>query len=110
MPPSDENCEPINEHDGNKIMHITLPISDETSLLGSDVMGEWSPAFILGNNFAASINTESKEEADRLFNALSKGGQVTMPMNQTFWGAYFGMFTDAFGVNWMINFDEKPSQ
>ena len=48
------------------------------------------------------------EAADKLFNGLSAGGQVTMPINQTFWGAYFGMFTDKFGIHWMVNFDEQP--
>jgi PhnB protein len=49
------------------------------------------------------------EEADQLFGALSEGGQVTMPMNKTFWGSYFGMFSDRFGINWMINYDEQPN-
>ena len=55
--------------------------------------------------FSISINAESKEEADKLFNNLSAGGMVMMPMNDTFWGAYFGMFTDKFAINWMINYD-----
>lgn len=106
MPPSEE-CQPMNEADGNKIMHVTLPISKETCLMGSDTGGEWASNFKEGNNFSISINAESREEADKLFNALSAGGQVTMPMNQTFWGAYFGMFSDKFGINWMVNFDEQ---
>ena len=59
-----------------------------------------------GNNFSISISTDSKGEADRLFNGLSAGGTVTMPMNKTFWGGYFGMFTDKFGINWMVSFNE----
>ena len=59
-----------------------------------------------GNNFSVSINADSKEEADKLFNGLSAGGNIIMPMEKTFWGAYFGMFTDKFGINWMVNFDE----
>ena len=59
-----------------------------------------------GNNFSVSINADSKEEADNLFNGLSAGGTVIMPMEKTFWGAYFGMFTDKFGIHWMVNFDE----
>jgi PhnB protein len=106
MPKEEENCQPMDEADGDKIMHVTLPISKETCLMGSDTGGEWASHFKLGNNFSVSINADSKEEADKLFNALSSGGQVTMPMDQTFWGAYFGMFTDKFGINWMVNFDE----
>jgi len=108
MPPA-ENCPPMSEEDANKIMHVTLPISKETCLMGSDTGGEWAPTFVQGNNFSININPESKEEADKLFNGLSAGGQVTMPMNNTFWGAYFGMFTDKFGINWMINFEAQQS-
>lgn len=88
----------------DKIMHISLPISQETMLMGSDVGGEWASSFQPGNNFSISINTDSKEETDRLFNGLSDGGVVTMPLQTTFWGDYFGMWIDKFGVNWMISF------
>jgi PhnB protein len=108
MPQNDENCQPMNEADGEKIMHVTLPISNETCLMGSDTFGEWASQFIQGNNFSISINADNKEEADKLFDALSVDGKVMMPMNKTFWGAYFGMFTDKFGINWQVNFDEKP--
>lgn len=103
MPPQ-EGCEPMNEEFGNKIMHVSLPIGN-TILMGSDTGGEWAPTFVQGNNFSISINADSKEEADVLFNGLSAGGMVTMPMADTFWGAYFGMFTDKFGINWMVNYD-----
>lgn len=108
MPNNDPNCPPLSEVDGNKIMHVTLPISKETCLMASDSVGEWAPKFIEGNNFSVSINANSIAEADILFNALSKDGKISMPMNKTFWGAYFGMFTDKFGINWMVNFDEQP--
>jgi PhnB protein len=72
--------------------------------MGSDTGGEWAPTFVQGNNFSISLNTDSREEADHLFNGLSDGGQVTMPMENTFWGDYFGMFTDKFGINWMVSF------
>ena len=108
MPPQ-EGIPPLSEEDKNKVMHVTLPISKETCLMGSDTMGEWAPTFVQGNNFSVSINTESKEEADKLFNALSTDGKITMPMADTFWGAYFGMFTDKFGIGWMVNFD-TPQQ
>jgi PhnB protein len=94
----------------DKIMHVSLPVSKETMLMGSDTGGEWAANYKEGNNFSISINAGSKEEADKLFNGLSAGGQVTMPMNNTFWGAYFGMFTDKFGINWMVNFDMQPQK
>jgi PhnB protein len=100
---------PLPEADQNKIMHMSLPIGN-TVLMGSDSAGEWGGKKIVGNNISLSINTESTEEADRVFNGLSAGGTVTMPLNKTFWGAYFGMFTDKFGINWMVNYDETPAK
>ena len=84
-------------------MHVSLPISDEAVLMGSDTGGEWATDFKQGNNFSISINASSKEEADRLFNALSDGGNISMPMAETFWESYFGMLTDKFGINWMVS-------
>lgn len=106
MPPTDG--QKIPESQLEKIMHVSLPISKETSLMGSDSSPEFGQATVMGNNVTISINAESKDEADRLFNGLSAGGKVTMPMNTTFWGAYFGMFTDKFGIHWMVNFDTTP--
>jgi len=96
----------IDSKDAEKIMHVSLPISKETMIMGSDTGGEWASNFKQGNNFSISINTDTKAEADRVFNGLSAGGKVTMPMNKTFWGDYFGMFTDKFGINWMVSFNE----
>lgn len=87
-----------------KVLHVSLPISAETALLGCDT-GHFSPKADFGNNFSISINTHSKEEADRMFSMLTDGGQVQMPMDITFWGAYYGMCTDRYGINWMINVD-----
>jgi PhnB protein len=106
MPPA-ENCPPPSAEEGERIMHVSLPISKETVLMGSDSTS-FSGDVTFGNNFSVSINAASKDEANRLFNGLSQGGKVIMPMDNTFWGAYFGMFTDQFGVNWMVNFDEFP--
>ncbi len=94
---------PISEEDKEKIMHVSMPISKETFLMGSDVAGEWSATYKEGNNFSVSINTATKEEADRLFEGLSQEGKVIMPMDVTFWGSYFGNFVDKFGVQWMIS-------
>ena len=106
MPPSTEGPK-VSANEENRIMHITLPISKETSLMGSDTGGEWASDFKQGNNITISINADSKSEADKIFNGLSKDGQVRMPMADTFWGSYFGMLTDKFGINWMMSFDAK---
>lgn len=93
----------VSEEEGNKVMHISLPISKETVLMGSDAAGEWVGKTIFGTNFTLSIKADSKEDADRLYNGLSEAGIQSMPMSETFWSSYFGMFTDKFGINWMIS-------
>ncbi|MNE03532.1 hypothetical protein D3C80_960380 [compost metagenome] len=105
MPAGDGNPT-LSEEDANKIMHISLPIGKDSVLMGSDSNAA-SGEVVFGGNISISINTESKQEAEKLFNGLSAGGNPFMPMNQTFWGAYFGMFVDKFGINWMVNFDEN---
>lgn len=107
MPPQEGKT--VSPEDGEKIMHVSLQIGN-TVLMGSDTGGEWASYYKEGNNFSISINTDSKNEADRLFSTLSAGGSVTMPMNSTFWGDYFGMFTDKFGINWMVSFNEKQAE
>lgn len=104
MPESDGNPS-LSKEDSNKIMHISLPIGAHSVLMGSD-SNSTSGAVTFGQNMSVSINTLSREEADRFFNGLSENGVISMPMTDTFWGAYFGMCTDKFGVNWMVNFDE----
>lgn len=101
--PSGEGYE-MPEADKQKIMHVSLPIGTSI-LMGSDSGGDWAPSLVQGNNFSVSVTAESKEEADRLFNGLADGGKVTMPLDNTFWGDYFGMLTDRFGINWMMSFN-----
>ena len=102
--PVQEGVPPFPKELDNKIMHVYFPISKETALFGSDVGGEWASTFSQGNNFSISIHADSREEAERLFYGLSAGGKVSMPLADTFWGDYFGTFTDRFGINWMISF------
>lgn len=104
MPPQEGMPASTGEMD-NRIMHVSLPISAETLLMGSDTMPGMAPDLTVGNNFSISIGVNSKEEADKLCEALSTGGKVNMPLEVTFWGAYFGMWTDKFGINWMVNYD-----
>jgi PhnB protein len=92
------------ENEGEKIMHVALPIGQGTILMGSDRPSAMGPT-TNGNNYSISINTTSEQEAAKLFQGLSAGGQVTMPLEKAFWGAYFGMLTDKFGIQWMVNYD-----
>ncbi|EOR96569.1 PhnB protein [Arcticibacter svalbardensis MN12-7] len=95
---------PVTGPAGEKIMHISLPIGNGSVLMGSDT-NEHYGSVTIGNNFSMSINTESEEEATRLFDGLAGGGKITMPLEKTFWAERFGMFTDQFGINWMVNYD-----
>lgn len=104
MPAEEGNT--LSDPDRDKIMHVSLPISQETILMGSDTGEGHNAGFVEGNNISLSINTDSREEADRLFNGLSAGGKITMPLAETFWGAYFGMWSDKFGIHWMVNYDD----
>jgi len=96
---------PITEEEKEKIMHISLAISKESVLYGSDVPYSSEKSTDPENNISLSVETDSIEEATRVFNGLSAGGKVTMPLDKTFWDAYFGMFTDKYGINWMVNYD-----
>jgi PhnB protein len=90
--------------DANKIMHMRLPIGQGATLMGSDrPAGEETAVF--GDVFSISIAPDSEEEATRIFNGLSAGGEVTMPLEKTFWNALFGTLTDKFGVQWMVNYE-----
>ncbi len=99
----------MSEADKNRILHIALPIGNGSVLMATDVVGAMSQGFREGNNFHLSIGAASREEADRIFQGLSVGGNASMPMQQTFWGSYFGMLKDKFGIQWMVSYDApKP--
>jgi len=97
---------PVSDSEKDLVIHVSLPLDKDSVLMGSDTT-ESAGKVNFGNNIKLSLNTSGKEEADKLFNALSAGGKIIMPMGDTFWGAYFGMCTDKFDINWMINFDKK---
>ncbi len=92
--------------DPQKILHVALPLGKDSILMGSDVPDMYPPV-VMGTNFSISINASSEKEADKLFADLSAGGNVLMPLEKTFWGAYFGMLCDKFGISWMVNYDTK---
>ena len=108
MPPGEDSK--LNPGEENRIMHVSLPISKETMLMGSDTGGDWASGYSQGNNFSISITAGSKAEADKLFKGLSAGGKVTMPLSKTFWSESFGMLTDKFGISWMVSFNEGKQQ
>jgi len=96
--------------DLDKIMHVTLEIPGGMILMASDDLESMGRPFIQGNNISLSLTVASEAEADQLFAALSAGANVTMPMEKTFWNAYFGMLTDSFGIHWMINYDYPATE
>ncbi len=97
---------PIEKEEENKIMHIALPIG-KNILMANDVPKSMGRVDENENRSKIAINAESREEADKLFNGLSKGGTVEMPIGDSSWGTYFGMFRDKYGIEWMVDFDPK---
>jgi PhnB protein len=95
----------MSDNDREKIMHVALPIGKGNVLMATDILESMGQKLIEGNNFSISLQAESKEEAERLYNALSRGGKIEMALGDAFWGAYFGMFTDRFGIQWMVNYE-----
>lgn len=93
--------------EAEKIMHISLPIGKYSVLMGSDTPEQMGKHNEMETRSKIFINTESKEEADKIFNALSKDAQIEMPITDSPWGAYFGMLRDKFGIEWMVSFEAK---
>ena len=104
FPASTENQPPVAESVKKMVLHVELPITGGHILMGTDAPKEMGFTLAKGNNMHICIEPESRAEADRLFQELSAGGNVTMPMADMFFGAYFGEFSDKYGINWMINF------
>ena len=96
----------VAEKEVNKIMHIALPIGKNV-LMANDVPESMRRTNENENRSKISISAESKEEADKLFNGLSAGGQIEFPLGHIPWGSYFGMFRDKYGIEWIVDFDPK---
>jgi PhnB protein len=94
------------EGEKNKVMHVTLPILGGTRIMATDVLESMGQKLIEGNNVTINLEPDSKEETDRLFNALSEGGSEIAPMREEFWG-YWGCCKDRYGIRWMFNFDKN---
>ncbi len=95
---------PVSDEEKDRVMHVSLPVGDSV-LMGSDTSLSFSPPHQPGNNFSVSCHPNSREETDRLFAAISAGGTVTMPLDDMFWGSYFGACVDKFGIPWQFNHD-----
>lgn len=99
----------IPEEEKNRVMHIALKVG-KSLLMASDILPSAGHKLVQGNNNYISLFPDSREEAERVFNALSEGGTIEMPLEDQFWGDYYGSFVDKFGVHWMINFNEEYKQ
>ncbi len=101
--PADSNHPPVAEEIKKMVLHVELPITGNHILMGTDAPKEMGFTITQGNNMHISIEPETRTEAERLFNELSAGGKIEMPLQDMFFGAYYGGFTDKYGINWMIN-------
>ena len=97
---------PVEEKDANKLLHISLPIGGN-HLIGNDVPEFLGRVSENENRSKIAVSVESREEADRIFNGLSSGGTVEMPIGKSPWGSYFAMFRDKYGIEWTIEFDDS---
>jgi len=102
IPPMD-GAPPMPEEDKNLVMHVELPITGGHFLMGTDAPESMGFKVSFGNNVYINLEPDTREETKRLFNELSKGGVITMELQDMFWGAYFGSCTDKYGVQWMFN-------
>jgi PhnB protein len=93
----------VPENEKNMLMHVSLPVGKGNVLMGTDALESMGHKITTGDNICLSVSTESKEETDKIFNGLAEGGKVQMPPSKMFWGDYFGMLTDKFGVQWMVS-------
>jgi PhnB protein len=98
----------LSEKDANSVMHVSLPILGGTHIMGTDLLESMGQQLIEGNNVTISLEPDTKEEADLLFNSLSQGGTDIAPMRQEFWG-YWGCCKDRFGIRWMFNVSNQQS-
>jgi len=94
---------PLSKADRNLVMHVELPILGGHVLMGTDAPESFGMTVTPGNNMHINLEPDTRKETERLFKALSKGGKIEMPLQDMFWGAYFGSFIDQFGIRWMVN-------
>ena len=98
---------PLSDTDKQRVMHVELPILGGHLLMGTDATESMGFQLVAGNNVHISLQTDTRAQTDQLFNALAAGGNVQMPLQDMFWGAYYGSLRDRFGVQWMLNCESK---
>jgi PhnB protein len=106
MPPQPDQP-PLPAADLDLVMHVALPILGGFELMGTDAPESMGFKVNIGNNLYINLQPDTRAETKRLFDALAAGGKVEMPLQDMFWGAYYGSLTDRFGVQWMLNCDSK---
>jgi PhnB protein len=106
--PAPEGMPPLSEADANAVMHICLPILGGTNIMGTDMLESMGHKRVIGNTTTINLEPDSKEDADKLYAALSEGATECAPMSQQAWG-YWGCCLDRFGIRWMFNFVEPKS-
>lgn len=105
--PAQDGAPPLSDELKNLVMHVELPITGGHMLMGTDAPEQMGFKVNFGNNIYISLEPDTRAETKQLFDALSAGGQVEMELQDMFWGAYFGSFTDKYGVRWMLNCIEQ---
>jgi uncharacterized glyoxalase superfamily protein PhnB/uncharacterized protein YndB with AHSA1/START domain len=105
--PAEANHPPVADSIKKMVLHVELPITGNHILMGTDAPKEMGFTLTQGNNMHICIEPETREEAKRIFDQLSNGGNITMPLEDMFFGAYFGEFSDKYGINWMMNFQNR---
>ncbi len=105
--PPQEGQPPIAEEDKNLVMHVSLEIMGGHFLMGTDAPESMGFKVVMGNNTYICLTPDTRAECDRIFAALSEGGTIVMPLQDQFWGDYYGILADKYGIQWMFNFNEK---
>ena len=105
--PASPDMPPLPENEKDAVMHVALPILGGTQIMGTDMLESMGHHVKIGNNTTINLEPDSREETDRLYQLLSEGSTQSMPMQDQFWGAYWGVCLDKFGIRWMFNYMEK---
>ncbi len=94
---------PLPEHEQDKVLHVELPILGGLILMGTDMLESMGHSLARGNNITLNLEPDTRAETDRLYAALSEDGEASVPLQEMFWGGYYGSCVDRYGVRWMFN-------
>lgn len=107
--PQEEGMPELSPEEKNRVLHVALPLLGETVLMGTDTIPSMGHVLKEGNNVNINLEPDTRAETEELFQKLSAGGEITMPLQEMFWGDFFGSCTDKYGINWMVNCSEKKN-